>query len=182
MSRSPMLVRDARVEDVSDLLTVWAEAGHGIEIDPAFESEARRALANVSANPEERLLVCETEGRVVAALSLRRAPLGPLHTEDVVHTSYLLVLPQYRRHGCAHLLLEAAVLWAEEKGIEHVTAITASASRDSNRFLARLGLGQVATIRVAATASLRDRLHPAPTRSVGRILAQRRSMRRRTES
>lgn len=181
MSRQPTLVRDAQPSDLASLLEVWAESGNGIEHDPGFEAEAAQALANIAADPDERLVVCEIGGKVVGALSLRRAPLGPLHTENVVHSSYLLVRPAFRRHGVAHALLEAAVAWAEEKGIDHVTAITASNSRDTNRFLARLGLSPVATIRVATTSALRDRLSPAPVRSVSRVLAQRRSMRRRTE-
>lgn len=180
MSRQPLIVRDARSEDVADLLEVWARAGSGIEHAEGFETEAATALAQIAADPDERLLVAQVDGAVVAALSLRRAPLSPLHTENVVHTSYLLVLPQFRRHGCAHALLEAAVSWAEEKGVEHVTAITSSNSRDTNRFLARLGLAPIATIRGASTIALRDKLSPVPARSVGRVLAQRRSMRRRS--
>jgi GNAT superfamily N-acetyltransferase len=179
MSRNPTVVRDAQPTDLVDLLEVWSQSGHGIDPTPGVEREAAKSLANIAADPDERLVVCEIDGRVVGAISLRRAPLGPLHTENVVHTSYLLVLPGFRRHGCAHALLDAAVAWAEEKDIAHVTAITASNSRDTNRFLARLGLSPIATVRAATTVSLRDKLRPAPGRSVSRVLAQRRSMRRR---
>lgn len=181
MSRQATLVRDAHPDDVPALLEVWSKTGLGMEQGPGFEVEAAKALANIAADPDERLLVCEVDGRVVAAISLTRAPFSPLHTENVVHSSFLLVLPEFRRQGCAHALLEAAVEWAEDKGIEHVTAITASNSRDTNRFLARLGLSQVATVRGASTAALRDKLRPAPSRSVSRVLAQRRTMKRRTK-
>lgn len=180
MARHPLLVRDAEPADLAELLEVWALSGNGVDHAPGFSAEAAQALANISADPDERLVVCEVDGRVVAAISLRRAPLSPLHTDNVVHSSFLLVRPDHRRHGCAHALLQAAVDWAEEKGIEHVSAITASQSRDANRFLARLGLSPVATVRVAPTAVLRDKLAPAPARSVSRVLAQRRTMRRRT--
>ena len=68
-----------------------------------------------------------------------------------MHTSFLLVLPEYRRHGVAHALLEAAVSWAEEKDIDQVTAIT-DGNRDTNRFFARLGL-----VTFAQRAPLGDR-------------------------
>lgn len=180
MSRQSTLVRDARPADLPELLEVWSQSGHGVELAPGFDAEAAQSLANIAADADERLVVCEVDGRVVGTLSLRRGPLGPLHLEHVVHSSYLLVLPAFRRHGVAHALLEEAVAWAEEKDIAHVTAITASNSRDTNRFLARLGLSPIATVRVAPTAALRDRLRPAPARSVSRVLAQRRVMRRRT--
>lgn len=180
MSRQVMVVRDALPEDLPGLLKVWSESGSGIEHAESFEAEATKALANLAADPEERLLVGEIDDQVVATLSLRRAPLTPLHTENVVHTSFLLVLPEFRRHGCAHALLEAAAAWAEEKDIEHVTAITASNSRDTNRFLARLGLSTIATVRMASTSTLRARLRPAPSRKISQVLSQRRTMRRRS--
>jgi len=60
-----------------------------------------------------------------------------------------------------------------------------AASRDSNRFMARLALGPVATLRVAPVGAVKGRLksqRPTLTRATGRqlpkILAARRSMRR----
>lgn len=185
--RRHVVVRDAVPEDVEALVHLWREAGPGgVDAASRLEDEAPRALAHVLASADERLVVSEEEGEVVAALHLRRAPISPLHLEQVVHTSYLLVMPDHRRHGHARLLLEAALAWAEEKGLDHLTAISASNSRDTNRFLARLGLGTVAQVRITGTASLRKKLSPAArpggaSRSIGEVLAARRSMRRRQE-
>lgn len=182
MPRQQLVVREASPEDAPDLVRLWAEAGHGVEQHPDLVDDAPSALAHVAADPDERLVVGEYAGRLVAALHMRRAPISPLHTEQVVHTSFLLVLPEHRRHGYARAMLEAALAWAEEKDISHVTAITTSRSRDHNRFLARLGLGTMATIRVAPTATLRKKLAPprsAGSRQIGTVLAQRRTMRRR---
>jgi hypothetical protein len=78
-------------------------------------------------------------------------------------------------------MLEAAVTWAEEKDTTLITALTTSGSRESNRFLARLGLGTVATVRVTSAAALRMRLAPRVPggRSIGHVLAERRLVRRR---
>jgi len=95
------------------------------------------------------------------------------------------VHPEHRRRGYARALLDAALSWAEEKDVSHITAITTSNSRDTNRFLARLGLGTAATIRIASTATMRRKLTPEVIRSqearrqLGRVLAQRRSIQRR---
>lgn len=183
MSRQQLVVRDAGPDDVDDLLRLWAEAGHGAE-QAQSPAEAAQALANLAADPDERLVVGEAEGRLVAAMHLRRAPISPLHTEQVVHTSFLLVLPEHRRHGHAKALLEAALAWADEKDIHHVSAITSSHLRETNRFMARLGLGTIAHVRVAPTATLRKKLCPGPTagnRNLGQLLAARRSMMRRRE-
>jgi hypothetical protein len=80
------------------------------------------------------------------------------------------------------------VTWAEEKDSSHVLVAASATSRDTNRFMARLGLGQVALMRIAAVPTLRSRL-PVETpaaarvgsrssRSVGQVIAQRRSQRR----
>lgn len=142
------------------------------------------ALAQAAADPDERVIVGFYEGELVAAIHLRRAAMSPLHTDMAVHTSYLLVLPKHRKHGFARALLDAAVTWAEDKDVSTVTAITSSNSRDTNRFLARLGLATVATVRVANTSVLRRKLTPEVLRpldgrrNLGRLLAQRRSVQR----
>jgi hypothetical protein len=99
------------------------------------------------------------------------------------------VLDRFRRHGVGRALLEAAVTWAEEKDIAHVVTATSVSSRDANRFMARLGLGQVAVLRGATTAALRAKLPVEPPAAarvgtsqthshVGQVLARRRLLRR----
>jgi GNAT superfamily N-acetyltransferase len=179
--RQQLVIRDAVPEDVDDLLTLWLEAGHGGE-QPHQSDDAARAVAHLATDPDERLIVGEMSGRLVAALHMRRAPISPLHTEQVVHTSFLLVLPEHRRHGHAKMMLDAAMGWAEEKDIHHLSAITSSNLRETNRFLARLGFGTIANVRVAPIATLRKRMSPLPAaggpRNLGQLLAARRSMMR----
>lgn len=188
MSRCALEIRDARPEDVTGLLDLWAHAGRNEPATPRPVEESTRALAQIAADPDERMLVGLLDDKIVAAVHLHRAPLSPLHTETAIHTSYLVVLPEHRRHGYARALLDAALIWAEEKDVSHITAITTSNSRDTNRFLARLGLGTVATIRIASTATMRRKLSPEvtrardPRRQLGRVLAQRRSIQRRAQS
>jgi GNAT superfamily N-acetyltransferase len=186
MSRCALEIRDARPEDAPDLLGLWAHDRRDSDAGtPRPVDEATRALAQIAADPDERMLIGHVEGRLVASVHLRRAPLSPLHTETAVHTSYLHVHPEHRRRGYARALLDAALSWAEEKDVSHITAITTSNSRDTNRFLARLGLGTAATIRIASTATMRRKLTPEVIRSqearrqLGRVLAQRRSIQRR---
>ena len=75
--------------------------------------------------------------------------------------------------------------WAEEKESSHVVAAASVSSRDTNRFMARLGLTQVAVMRAATVSSLRAKMPVEPPaaarvgsrshRNVGQVLAQRRS-------
>jgi GNAT superfamily N-acetyltransferase len=186
MSRHLLEVRDACPEDATALLQLWSEAGSrgADQPTPRPVDEATSALAQVAADPDERVVVGVYQGEVVAAIYLRRAAMSPLHTDMAVHTSYLIVRPEHRKHGFARALLDVAVTWAEDKDVTHVTAITSSGSRDTNRFLARLGLATVATVRVASTQALRrkltpESLRPHTPRNLGLMLAQRRSIQRR---
>jgi ribosomal protein S18 acetylase RimI-like enzyme len=184
MSRSALEIREARPEDAADLLALWKHAGRAEQPPARPVEEATRALAQMAADPDERMLVGLSDGRLIAGLHLRRAPLSPLHTEAVVHTSHLVVHPDCRRRGFARALLDAALAWAEEKDVSHVTAVTSSNARDTNRFLARLGLGTAWTVRIGSTAAMRRKLtpeamRPDARRQLGRVLAQRRSVQRR---
>jgi GNAT superfamily N-acetyltransferase len=185
VARHALTVRDASPEDAADLIALWGDVDRGIDTSPAGHREAAAALAQIAADPVERLVVGEAEGRIVAALHMRRGPIGPLTTESAVHTTHLIVAPAFRRHGFAKVLLESAVAWAEEKDVAHVSAFVATSSRECNRFLARLGLPTVATIRLAPTSTLRmalTRTGPRATpssRHLGQVIAHRRSMRRR---
>jgi hypothetical protein len=76
--------------------------------------------------------------------------------------------------------MDAATTYAEENGLLHVTTAVPSTSREANRFMARLGFGPVATIRLATTSVVRQRITPptATDRGLNKVLAARRSQRR----
>jgi GNAT superfamily N-acetyltransferase len=186
MPRHVPQLRDAAPEDAADLIRLWSVANR-TPVAPRAQEDAERALAIIAADPDQRLLVGEHEGHVVAAMNLSRGSVSPLALEPVVHSSFLLVLPQFRRHGYGHALMDAALTWAEEKGINQITAIT-DGNRETNRFFARLGLATLGTVRHSSVAGLRKKLSTERVRVGGgnrhlvEVLAQRRSMRRRQDS
>jgi GNAT superfamily N-acetyltransferase len=184
--RSPVHVRDAAPDDEDALVAVWAPDHRSPEGDAQAHQDAAASLARIAADPDQRLLVGVLDGEVAGAVHLLRSPLSPIDSESAIYVLHLHVLDEYRRHGVGHALLEATVSWAEEKDSAHVVAAVSAASRDANRFMARLGLAQVATVRGATVAALRAKLPgeaPAAAarrgarsqRAVGQVLAQRRS-------
>jgi GNAT superfamily N-acetyltransferase len=186
MPRQAPRIRDAGPEDAWDLLDLWAAVSglndHSTSNDRAL-ADAEQALAMMALDPDQRLLVAEHEGRIVAAMKLSRGPLWPLALDQAVHSSFLLVLPPYRRHGYGHALMEATLLWAEEKDITQITVVT-NGNRDTNRFFARLGLGTLGHVRHAHTAALRKKLSAeraggGNNRHLVEVLAHRRTLRRR---
>ena len=151
MPRQAPRIRDAGPEDAWDLLYLWA-AVSGVGDTLAHDRtrrDAEQALAIIALDPDQRLLVAEHEDGIVAAMKLSRGPLWPLALDQAVHSSFLLVLPRYRRHGYGHALMEAALAWAEEKDITQITAVT-DGNRDTNRFFARLGLATLGNVRFAS--------------------------------
>ncbi len=186
--RSPVHVRDATPEDVDALVEVWGtERSTTRDPDPA-EQEASASLARIAADPDQRLLVATIDETVAGAVHLMRAALSPITAETAVYVLHLQVRQEVRRHGVGRALMEATVTWGEEKGTSHVVAAASSASRDANRFMARLGLAQIAVVRGSTVAAMRAKLPVDPPaaarvaarnhRTVGQVLVQRRSMRR----
>ncbi len=191
MFRCIVNVEDAGPADSEALVDVWGGSADRTStgaVTAHAKQEAEAAVARIAADPDERLLVARIDDRVAGAVHLVRAPLSPVHSDSAVYVMHLQVIDSLRRHGVGRALLEATVSWAEEKDTAHVVAAASSSSRDANRFMARLGLSQIAVVRGATVAALRAKLPVEPPaaarvgtrshRSVGHTLAARRSLRR----
>jgi GNAT superfamily N-acetyltransferase len=179
MSRPPALLRDARPDDAPALATVWGGVLRPTDPD-AQVADLSTVLDRVTDDPDERVVVAEVDGEVAGAVYLGVTTVTPINLEPVVLTVSPHVLPAFRRHGIGRMLVDAAVTWAEERGVAHVATAASAASRDANRFMARLALAPQAMFRVASTTAVRARLCPqrAGQPSVSQVLAARRSQRR----
>lgn len=188
MSRSPVLVRDATTGDTASLCRLWKDLLASTEEahEPA-EVMAERSVRRADADPSSRILVAELDGEVVGCAYLRTAAASPVHEERLLHLSHLQTDPK-QRAATEHAVIEAAVRWGERHGVETLVVSTSAYDRDANRSLARLGLAQAAVLRSASVAALRALLPPdpaaaargaaRPSRSVGQVVAARRSQRR----
>ena len=154
--RAQDLLRPALEADAPALVDVWADVLRRANREQQLE-DVRQVIDRVAVLPGERLTVAEVDGAVVGAVHLRATTLSPINLDPVVQAISPHVLPEYRRHGIGTLLVEAAVAFAEELGINHVATAVSAGARDSNRFMARLALGPAATLDSAPR-----RLLPAP--------------------
>lgn len=184
--RTGVMLRDARADDVAFLAELWREPMRGADAVDR-EDDVRAVLERVAGSPDERVVVADQAGDPAGAMLLRLTTLSPVNLDPVVQVLVPTVLPRLRRRGVGRVLMEAAVAFAEENDAGHVATTAVAGSREANRFMARLGFSQQATYRTATTALVRSRVgghrtDPATgARSVGRVLAARRSLRRAQE-
>lgn len=184
MSRSLVSLRCALPSDAPLLAELWSEVIRRADHDEQV-SDLVAVIEQAATAPGQRLVVAEYDGELAGAVHLCVTTLSPINLEPTVQAISPHVFPQHRRRGIGRALMDAAVAYAEEVGVAHVTTAAASGSRDANRFMARLGLGPQAVLRVAATHSVRAKLtaqRPPVQRTSGRqltqVLAARRSMRK----
>ena len=184
MSRTPVTLRDAVVADARFLAELWHDSIRRADIaDQVADLEV--IVKNAVASAEQRLVIAEYDGERAGAVFVRLTTVTPLNLEPALQVLHPHVLPAFRRRGIGRALIDAAVLFAEERGIANVVTGAQSTSRDGNRFLARLAMSQHAVLRVAPTHAVRAKLNaqlPPAQRVQGyrpqRVLAVRRSMRR----
>jgi len=188
MTRSPVTLRCAKPSDATVLAELWGEvlrrADHADQV-----ADLVTVIERAEAARDQRLVVAEYDGNLAGAVHLQVTTMTPINLEPTVLAVSPHVLPSFRRHGVGSALIDAAVSFAEEQGINHIATAAAAGSRDANRFMARLCFGPQAVLRVASTHVVRGKLNairrPSGQRTTGRsgrqitqVLAARRSQRR----
>ena len=191
MSRQPVSMRQATIGDVPFLVEVWGDMLRRADRQEQV-SDLELIVKEAAESAEQRLLLAEYDGEPAGAVLLRVTPMTPLNLEPTVQAVAPHVTPSFRGKGIGSALIEAAVLWAEDLGIGHITTAAPSSSRSANRFMARLSLGPQAVFRASSAqlvraklatlqptnARMTDRL--AGRRHLGQVLAARRQLSRRT--
>jgi GNAT superfamily N-acetyltransferase len=191
MSRQPVAMRQATIGDVPFLVELWTDVLRKADRQEQVD-DLEIIVKEAAASAEQRLLVAEYAGEPAGAVLLRVTPMTPLNLEPSVIAFAPHVTPALRGKGIGSALMEAAVLWAEDLGIGHITTAAASSSRSGNRFMARLSLGPQAVLRASTVHAVRARLaalqpsslrgseRTAGHRRLGQVLAVRRQLSRRS--
>lgn len=181
MSRPGLTPRIAQREDARELAELWGDVLRRVDRSEQI-ADLELVIKAAAESPEQRFVVVEYDGHVAGAVFLRLTTVSPINLEPCVQSIQPRVFVPYRRRGVGRTLMEAAVAFAEENGVLHVTTAVPATARDANRFMARLALAPAATFRIAPTSAVRSRLTPsAPTgsgRSTPRVLVARRNQRR----
>lgn len=172
-------LRDAAPDDGAFLAEVWNGVIRRAEFGEQA-AEMAELVRSTAGSWDVRIVVAEYDGRAAGAVYLQAGTVTPLNLEPAVLTVSPHVLPAFRRHGVGRALMDAAVAFAEDRGIALVATAATAGARDANRFMARLALSPTAMLRVAPTPLVRAKLGalaPATTRSRARVLSARRTQR-----
>jgi GNAT superfamily N-acetyltransferase len=166
VSRVNVRVRPAGISDVPALVTLTRSvdltsgqfSGRAM-LDDGVEHLHQR-FTEILTEDNRTLLVAvdDVSGDLAGLLVARPDEIGAIDLTPVLHISHLLVAPKSRRRGVGRTLLAALVHLAEAQGIERVLATAGAGSRESNRYLARLGFAPLVVHRVASTSVLRRSL------------------------
>ncbi|MBE7188212.1 GNAT family N-acetyltransferase [Jatrophihabitans endophyticus] len=159
MTRAIVRVRPAQADDVEAVVALVraADLRTGTRAVPDDELAAR--VRTLFADDGRVFLVAVDDDDAVAGLlAARHEPAGAVDLTPVLHISHLVVRPDERRRGAGRALLTAAVQIAEQAGAEHVLATVAAASREGNRYLARIGFAPLVLQRIAPVGVLRRSL------------------------
>jgi N-acetylglutamate synthase-like GNAT family acetyltransferase len=134
-------------------------------------------LGDIIADREQRLLVAEDEDGLAGMVLCTIGTTSTLSPTSAVVLSHLTVATRTRRSGVGRVLIAAATQWADDLGIDHIRVAVFAASRDANRFFARLGFAPISVNRVAPVAGLRRLLGaevPAAEPDSGDVARRRR--------
>jgi ribosomal protein S18 acetylase RimI-like enzyme len=142
MSAKSVTIRPARREDVAAIVAMLADdhLGRGRErVEDPLPAAYDAAFERVARDPNLRLVVAESEGRVVGCLQLAILPgissQGGLRglLEDV------RVAADCRSRGIGEQLVQWAVAEAKARGCNLVELLTHASRLDAQRFYKRLG-------------------------------------------
>ncbi|RNI17286.1 GNAT family N-acetyltransferase [Flexivirga caeni] len=181
MARSAVQVTRVTYGDEDSFVQLWRDSkladGHTEDqIDRALR-EGR--LTRACERPDVRIFAASVDGDPVGFTIVMSGPVSALQDTLAVWVDVLWVRPGRRQRGVAGALLQAVATYAEHIGAPEIVSCVPSASRDANRFFARLGFASVVTERMTTPAALHRRL-AGPGAVVGEAVRRRRTLRART--
>ncbi|MFT4298647.1 MAG: GNAT family N-acetyltransferase [Aeromicrobium sp.] len=185
----PLTVREAIEQDAESLVRLWSTAaersGRRVAENTLWGlpdvADVAVALAEQTSRGDGGTWVALRDGAVVAAALATMSAAIPMTRTRMLIVTDLIVDPEQRRHGVARRLLHHLAVHAEENGCEVVMAVVPASAREPARYFAKLGFGQVATMRAMSTGALRARTGIGDAASATeRMVAVRRTLRRRS--
>jgi len=122
----PVRIRRGGEGDLEVVSDLWASLAREmdamdryLDLDEDFLDKGRRYFRENLRAEEFHIWLAEDEGEAVGFLCAKVERPGPIFVpRPWLHIMDLYVRPSYRRRGVARALMEAALGWAREQGLE----------------------------------------------------------------
>lgn len=138
----PLVFRDARRGEVPAIIRLLADdpLGRTREAAEDWENPAYyRAFDAIDADPSNRLIVAESEGRLIGCLQLTLIPNLTFKGGTRLHIEGVRVDAAFRSHGVGAAMIEWAVVFGRENACRLVQLDCNASRRDAHRFYESLG-------------------------------------------
>ncbi len=142
MPPSETTVREAAEGDVPRIVELLAQLSLDAqreELGPPLPESYRAAFREVEADPRQRLLVAEAEGRIVGAASLVIVPNLSHQGQPYAIVENVVIDATARGGGYGELLLRYAMEEARRAGCYKLSLTSNKQRSDAHRFYERLG-------------------------------------------
>lgn len=133
MPDSPVVIRDAIIEDASVIAPLLGELGY-----PSQPDGVRTRLARLLAREDSRVFVAERAAKVLGVLGLHRIPVLT-SLSDIAMIIALVVAERARRSGVGRLLVSRAEDEARVWQCGRIMVTSAERRADAHTFYQRLG-------------------------------------------
>ncbi len=142
-------IRSAHPSDLDRVVALWiALTEHHASDEPLFalrpnaDAEIQRLLAATLRDPEAAIFVCERGDALLGFCTVRvdHAPLIQVEVQRAEITD-LMVLASERRRGVGRALVERALGWVKERGVERCEIRVASRNSEGQHFWRSIGFG-----------------------------------------
>ena len=141
----PISIRPACVQDAHDVARLTGQLGYN-----TTPAEATARLTHILARWDQRFLIADVDGQ--AAGWLHAAIAEFIEAEPFAVIAGLVVDRDHRRQGIGRLLIEAAEVWARERGCSLIRLWSSAARADAHAFYEHLGYANVKTQHAFAKA------------------------------
>ena len=137
--RQPALLREARREDVPEIVALLADDAIGAGREGPADDAYYAAFELIAADPGNRLLVAEAAGRIVGTLQLTIIPGLSRHGMLRAQIEGVRVSADQRGQGLGRQMIERAIDLAREQGCGLVQLTSDKRRPDAVRFYESLG-------------------------------------------
>jgi len=148
-------VREANVEDATEICGLARELAETVGDEPPTEKATRARLEELLDEPRARVLVAENETEIVGGVSFWIKP-DLAHGDTIVEVPMLVVAEDLRRTGVGKLLMEEVRNVASDNGASQIELVATPGNVTAREFYRSLGFVETDVVSLEYVGSQED--------------------------